>query len=485
MAAGSWLLAFTAGVAVSLAASWLLVSRLERLGERAGFPEAWLGLVAALAADAPEITSAVTALARGQAAVGAGVVTGSNVFNLAALLGLAAAVSGPIALHRRVVLLAGLPAVWVAAACLLTVAAVVPPPAGLALAGAVLVPGTAVLGMRRARLERLRLPAGWAGWLAAAVHEEETELAAAIKPRRGTWADGLTATAALTAVIGASIIMEQAATVLGRSYQVPDIITGALVLAVVTSLPNVVTAIYLARRGRGAAVLSTALNSNAINVAAGLLIPASLTGLGPRSGQDVLVAAWYAGLTLLALALAWRGRGLDRIPGAVIIAGYTGFAAALIISVAHGAVSLPAAVIPAAVILAAGILLVTWRACRGRLAASPGRWWRGESLLPGWSAGRLCALSLAACCTVAACDAASGPRLILIGLLAAGPCGALLTGRWAPTAAVGGLALTLAVILGVPDQIFATITQYTFLAAVAAVAVTATVSAAIIQRHRP
>ena len=72
---------------VSLAASWLLVSRLERLAERAGLSEAWLGLVAALAAHAPEITSAVTALARGQASVGAGVVIGSNVFNLAALLG--------------------------------------------------------------------------------------------------------------------------------------------------------------------------------------------------------------------------------------------------------------------------------------------------------------------------------------------------------------------------------------------------------------
>ena len=42
-------LLFAAGVAASLAASWLLVSRLERLGERAGFSEAWLGLVAALA----------------------------------------------------------------------------------------------------------------------------------------------------------------------------------------------------------------------------------------------------------------------------------------------------------------------------------------------------------------------------------------------------------------------------------------------------
>jgi len=82
------------------------------------------------------------------------------------------------------------------------------------------------------------------------------------------------------------------------------------VLAVVTSLPNAVSAVYLARRGRGAAVLSTALNSNAINVVAGLLIPACLAGLGPRSGQDILVAAWYAGLTVFALALAYRGRGL-------------------------------------------------------------------------------------------------------------------------------------------------------------------------------
>ena len=57
-------------------------------------PEAWLGLVAALAADAPEITSAVTALTRGQASIGAGVVIGSNVFNLAALLGLAAVAAG-------------------------------------------------------------------------------------------------------------------------------------------------------------------------------------------------------------------------------------------------------------------------------------------------------------------------------------------------------------------------------------------------------
>ena len=81
---------FGVAAAVSLLSmSWLLVSRLERIGERLGLSEAILGLVAALAADAPEVTSAVTALTHQRQRIGAGVVLGSNVFNLAALLGLA------------------------------------------------------------------------------------------------------------------------------------------------------------------------------------------------------------------------------------------------------------------------------------------------------------------------------------------------------------------------------------------------------------
>ena len=479
------ILLFGAGVVASLAASWLLVSRLERLGERAGFTEGWLGLVAALAADAPETTSAVVALARGQASVGAGVVIGSNVFNLAALLGLAAVVAGWIGFHRRVVVLSGVPAVWVAAVCLLTVAAVIAPAAGLALAAVVLVPYGAVLGMRRARMERLRLPGGWVRWLVAAVHEEEAELGEAIRPRPGTWRDAVAAVAALIVVVGASTVMEVAATAAGRRYGVADIVTGGLVLAVVTSLPNAVSAVYLARRGRGAAVLSTALNSNAINVVAGLLIPACLAGVGPASGQDNLVAAWYAGLTVVALALAYRGRGLGRASGMAIIAGYLAFVIALVIAVKQGGVGPAAAVFPAAAIAGAGALLLTWPAQWRTVPVRPGGLWQRESVLPGWSTGRLWRLSLIVCAVVAAGDAASGPHLILIGLLIAGPCCALLTARWALTAAASGFAVVLGVVLGVPDQIFATVTQYAFLAAVAAVGTTATVGAAVLQRQRP
>ncbi|MFZ0089250.1 MAG: hypothetical protein WAL63_07085, partial [Solirubrobacteraceae bacterium] len=69
-------LVFVSAAAVSLATSWLLVSRLERVGARLGLSEALLGVLAALAADAPEITASVTALAGHQPRIGAGVVIG-------------------------------------------------------------------------------------------------------------------------------------------------------------------------------------------------------------------------------------------------------------------------------------------------------------------------------------------------------------------------------------------------------------------------
>jgi len=105
---------------------------------------------------------------------------------------------------------------------------------------------------------------------------------------------------------------------------------GGLVLAAVTSLPNAVVAIYLALRGRGAATLSTAMNSNALNVAIGLLVPGTILGLGAPSGQATLIAGWYLGLTGVSLACAFAGHGLRRGHGVLIIILYLAFAAAVL-----------------------------------------------------------------------------------------------------------------------------------------------------------
>ncbi|HEV3328468.1 MAG TPA: hypothetical protein VGZ33_03660 [Acidimicrobiales bacterium] len=324
------LAAFTAAAALSLGTSWFLVSRLERIGERLGASEALLGLLAALAANTPEITSSVTALAHHQRDVGAGVIIGSNVFNLAALLGLGAIVAGRIGLHRRVVLLAGSVATWVSVVCLGSIAGALSAWEGLVAGGVVFLPYVAVLAASPRRRAALPVPARWSAWLSTAVDEEELELDEAIRPIRGRPVDVVVAVAALAVVVVSSIVMERAATTLGAHFSIPPIVIGGVVLAAVTSLPNAVAAIYLAAKGRGAAMLSTALNSNSLNVVVGLLLPAVVLGIAAPTGTSSLIATWYVGLTLVSLALAFAGRGLRRSEGWLIVALYGTFVAVLL-----------------------------------------------------------------------------------------------------------------------------------------------------------
>ena len=335
------------------------------------------------------------------------------------------------------------------------------------------------------------MPRRWRAWLRQAVTEEELELDEAIRPGRGRWPDAVIAAAALIIVVAASVTMERAASGLGQRLGVPQIVTGGLVLAAVTSLPNAVAAIYLARRGRGAATLSTALNSNTLNVVAGLLLPGALIGLGPPSGQAGLVTAWYAGLTLAVLALAYRHYGLSSRSGAAIIVAYAAFTASVLVSgyeAVTGSAIIGGLGVLSAIVL--GLALPSWRRTRdagqNRLARVPcadARRCR-ESLVPGWTTRRIWILSIVLAAMVAAVDAAAGHRLILIGLLIAGPCTALLTGRWQLTALTGLWSGGLALLLGFPDGIWATAAHLTFVAAVATVAVIATGAAAVVSAAR-
>ncbi len=314
--------AFVVGAVISLATSWLLVTRLERVGERFGLSEALLGVLAALAADTPEITSAISAITQHQRAIGAGVVIGSNVFNLAALLGLGAVVSGFIAFHRRVVILGGVVALWVASWCVVASVGLVSDELTLSFAAFVLVGYFILLGLKRGALFRLHLPRGVITWLALAVDEEEIELEASIRPPRGRPLDAFVALGALVIVVLSSIAMERGASNVGRHFHLADVIVGGIVLAAVTSLPNAVAAVHLASKGRGAAALSTALTSNNLNVVAGLLIPGAIVGLSAPSFAGNFTAISYFVLTAVVLTLAYAYRGLSRRSGWLIITAY-------------------------------------------------------------------------------------------------------------------------------------------------------------------
>jgi hypothetical protein len=82
----------------------------------------------------------------------------SNVFNLAALLGIGAIVAGTIALHRKVVVLGGVVALWIAVCCVATATDVLPIIAGLVVESAMLMAYVIVLGIRRDVLARIPFP---------------------------------------------------------------------------------------------------------------------------------------------------------------------------------------------------------------------------------------------------------------------------------------------------------------------------------------
>ncbi len=309
---------FCASLAVTLAATVVFARELDRLSERLCVSEGLHGILTALGADAPEIATAVAALVCSRSKIGVGVVVGSNVFNLAALLGLSAVVAGQVRIHRHGLLLNGAVALAVTGLAVALVLGSIGPVAATVLLLVVFVPYVIVL----ARPPRH-------GVLATAVREEVDDLHTDEHPPKATRVDALALGAALPLIVLGSIGMVNAAEDLGRRWGVSDVIVGTLVLAALTSLPNLLTAVRLAVRGRGSATVSEAFNSNSLNVLAGIAVPSLFLALGSAGGLVTFSVWWLLGMTAVAVGFAYLGHGLRRAEGGVIIALYVAFAAVI------------------------------------------------------------------------------------------------------------------------------------------------------------
>jgi cation:H+ antiporter len=118
---------------------------------------------------------------------------------------------------------------------------------------------------------------------------------------------------------------------LGNRWGISQGVVGMLVLAAITSVPNVIVAVQLAREGRGAAVVSESLNSNTLNILVGLCLPALLIGFAPPSPPIIFAALWLPCMKLVALAAASHRHGLHRVAGAVLVGLYLIFAMVIVL----------------------------------------------------------------------------------------------------------------------------------------------------------
>ena len=327
------LLVFFGSLLLSIMASMVLAERLDQVGERFRVPAGLLGLITALGADSPEIASAVSALIAGEHDLGRGVIFGSNVFNVAFLLGFSALVAGRVTIGRANLALNGGVALGVTLVIGVEAAGFISPLASGLLLAALMLPYIAVLSMRPDQLARLPLPGPLKRLLAAAARSETHDTSAEEQEgeldssagRMMTWTDGIAILPMLAVIVVGSIAMVEAATILGSRWHVSPIIIGTFVVATLTGIPNLIASIGLAAKGRGAALSSEAFNSNSLNLLAGIYLPSLLVVQPPASRAGLAAIAWLVGITVVALALGGLRRGFGRLGGGLLLVAYAGF----------------------------------------------------------------------------------------------------------------------------------------------------------------
>jgi cation:H+ antiporter len=310
---------FLVSLAVTLAAARLFARRLDQLGVRFGFPEALIGLLTALAADGPEISSALFALAKGAHDVGVGVLVGSNGFNLAAMIGLSALLAGRVRLARETLLfegVVGLIITLLAASLLLRWLA----PAGATLLGAVVVVPYLAVVVAGPRFRGHRLSR-----LSRALHEHAaTDRPPDTSSNPTHHLLGLIV-ADVALIVAGSAGMVQSALSLAGDWHISHAILGALILGPLTSIPNSLTAVRLGVAGRGAALVGETFNSNTINLGFGVIVPSLFVTFAAVTTLGKLQLAWLVAATLFTLGTLARPSGMRRPDAVVLVVLYFAF----------------------------------------------------------------------------------------------------------------------------------------------------------------
>lgn len=316
---------FVVSLAITLSAGATFARRLDQLGARFGLPEVLIGLLTALAADGPEVSSALAALSKGAHEAGVGVIVGSNAFNLAAMIGLGALLAGRVRVGRETLILEGTVGLAVTGTGIALLLGALSAILAVTLLACVLVPYLALLMTGPRLATRLRVP-----WLVdratdRAVEEDEHRR----RPHSGVHFAthrqvALMALDVVLIVLG-SVGMVQAALSLGDRWGIGPAVVGALVLGPLTSLPNALTGVRLGLAHRGAALVSEALNSNTINLVAGVAVPAFFVTLTARSTTDKLDLVLLATMTVATVALLRPPHGMRRLGGATVVALYVLF----------------------------------------------------------------------------------------------------------------------------------------------------------------
>ena len=328
-------LAFVAaGLVLLIVGGEMLVRGAVAVAERAGMSPLLIGLtLVGFGTSTPELVTSVEAALIGSPGIAVGNVVGSNIANILLIVGIAAVVS-PITVASRALERDG--AVVLAVAVVFTVIGLLFPLDRLV--------GACLITFLIAYL--------WFAWWQESADGKLGHTAAYEKAKaydelhagpiahqaeaRG-WAERLGAVwplllalAGLVIVVGGGKLLVDGAVGMARTYGISEAVIGLTIVAVGTSLPELVTSLIAAVRKHADVALGNVMGSNIYNVlgiagTTGVISPTAIPEQIVRYDNFVMLAA-SVGL----LVFAQSGRRITRLEGALLLAAYIAYIVSLL-----------------------------------------------------------------------------------------------------------------------------------------------------------
>jgi len=302
------------GVALLYAGAEALVRGGVTLAARLGMTPLVIALtVVAFGTSMPEMVVSIRAAAAGSGPIAVGNVIGSNIANIALILGVSALIR-PLRVRAQIVRFDAPVLLFVSALAVFLLGddRLARGEAGaLVLALVVYV----VICVRAARRE------------AAEVKAEFTS-GVPVPGRNLVFGAGATALGLVLLVVGARWFVSGAVSV-ARAAGISDAVVGLTIVAVGTSLPELATSTVAAAKGESDICVGNVVGSNIFNIlgilgTAALVHPIAPTGMS-RADLGVML-----GLAIVLLPVVWSGMRINRAEGALLVGLYAGYTAYLV-----------------------------------------------------------------------------------------------------------------------------------------------------------
>lgn len=302
---------------IVIKSSNLFVDHLVEIGEVLGISQIILGVTAsAIGTSLPEFGSAVIASLSGSTEIGVGTVIGSNIWNIAGILGISATMAGAISTNKE-----GLTRAW-----LMTLST------GLILIFFMMfgdINWIAALIMIAAYCVYLWLLIKAQRKYSKDNTKNDKNLENPLKQKKDTINRKtivLTVLGFLGLIVGCRILVYSGVE-LARLAGIPEMIMGLFTLAIGTSIPELVVTLSSAMKGLHDLSIGTVLGSNTFNILIGIGIPALILGVPVERLSLTFDAPVMIIVTILLMVLIKTGNmKLNRVGGLILLATYLGYA---------------------------------------------------------------------------------------------------------------------------------------------------------------